>query len=217
MLKRKVIFWGIITLVGLLMLLSGYLGFYGTLGRTPSWFWLWILSIAGGWVLVFWSSFKGLLRKVFGYRSSTSPETRRLTRQQMDLLWMDRPGLAILKASLANPDVAVVGSDDTLGLRDQRKGTRVQDIEWAEKVMTIAEQAAAAAERGLHATAVRLYKQALEQAPECDLYLMSIGACYARMGNPREGLPTLERAAKINPNNDRIQRNLAAIRQMLRG
>ena len=150
-------------------------------------------------------------------RSSTSPETKRLTRQQMDLLWMDRPGLAIMKASLANPNVAVVGSDDTGGLRDQKKDITVQDIEWAEKVMTIAEQAAAASQRDDYAKAIQFYKQALEQAPECDLYLMSIGACYANMGKPREGLPYLERAAKINPNNARIQRNLAGMRQMLRG
>lgn len=150
-------------------------------------------------------------------RSSTSPATKHLTRQQMDLLWMDRPGLAILKASLANPNVAVVGSDDTGGIRDQKKDITAQDIEWAEKVMTIAEQAAAASQRGGYAKAIQFYKQALEQAPECDLYLMSIGACYANMGKPRDGLPYLERAAKISPNNARIQRNLAGMRQMLRG
>jgi tetratricopeptide (TPR) repeat protein len=149
--------------------------------------------------------------------SSTSPETKRLTRQQMDLLWMDRSGLSILKASLGNPNVAVVGSDDAGGVRDQKKEITVQDVEWAEKVMAIAEQASAASQRNDYAKAIQFYKQALEQAPECDLYLMSIGACYANLGKPREGLPYLERAAKINPNNARIQKNLAGMKQMLRG
>ena len=44
---------------------------------------------------------------------------------------------------------------------------------------------------------------------------MSIGSCYARMGKPAEGLPYLERAAAINPNNDRIRRNPAAVRKIL--
>jgi hypothetical protein len=44
---------------------------------------------------------------------------------------------------------------------------------------------------------------------------MSIGACYANMGQPPRGLPYLKRAAKINPHNERIQHNLAAVRQML--
>jgi tetratricopeptide (TPR) repeat protein len=142
-------------------------------------------------------------------------ETEHLTRQQMDLLWLDRTGLAIVKASLGNPNVAVVGSDDIGGVRDQKKDLTVQDIEWAEKLIAIAEQAASASQRGDYEKAVQLYKRALEQAPECDLYLMSIGCCYGNMGKPREGLPYLERAAKINPNNARIQNNLAAARQVL--
>jgi tetratricopeptide (TPR) repeat protein len=150
-------------------------------------------------------------------RSLMSPETKRLTRQQMDLLWMDRSGLAIVKASLGNPNIAVVGSDYTGGICDQKKDITVQDIEWAEKVMAIAEQAAAASQRDDYAKAIQFYKQALQQAPECDLYLMSIGCCFANMRKPREGLSYLERAAKINPNNARIQSNLAGIRQMLRG
>lgn len=160
----------------------------------------------------FWKSWFGRAED-----SAMSPETKRLTREQMDLLWMDRSGLAIMKASLGNPNVAVVGSDDTGGVRDQKKDITVQDIEWAEKVMDIAEQAAAASQRDDYAKAIQFYKQALQQAPECDLYLMSIGCCFANMGKPREGLSYLERAAKVNPNNARIQSNLVGMRQMLRG
>jgi tetratricopeptide (TPR) repeat protein len=106
------------------------------------------------------------------------PAWMRLTKRQMDLLWMDREELAALRASLGKPDAAS------------------QDHHYAE--------------------AIRLYRQSLQQAPDCDLYLMSIGACYANMGKPARGLPYLKRAAKISPGNARIQHNLASVRQMLR-
>jgi len=157
----------------------------------------------------------GLFGQLFGRKSSTARKD--LTRGQMDLLWMDRSGLAVMKASLTNPDVAVVGADGAGGVRDQKKDITVEDISWAEGVMTIAEQAGAASKREDYAKAIKLYKQALQQAPECDLYLMSIGSCFANMGKPREGVSYLERAAKVNPNNARIQNNLAVLRQMLRG
>ncbi len=132
----------------------------------------------------------------------------------MDLLWMDRTGLAVLKASLGNPSVAVFGPNHLGGIQDQKKVT-TQDIEWAEHVMRIAELAAAASQRGDFASAIQLYKEALEQAPDCDLYLMSIGCCNANLGHPQEGLHYLKRAAAISPNNARIRNNLAGIRQMV--
>ena len=144
------------------------------------------------------------------------PEWMRLTRQQMDLLWMDREELAALKASLDNPGLPASGPHDNGGVRTPKNDVTIRDIEWAEKVMAIAEQAAAASQQEDYAAAIRLYRKALQQAPDCDLYLMSIGACYANMGKPSRGLPYLERAAKINPRNARIQGNLAAVRQMRR-
>jgi len=132
----------------------------------------------------------------------------------MDLLWMDRTGLAVLKASLGNPSVAVLGVNHKGGIHEQQQVT-TQDIEWAEHLMGIAELAAAASQRGDSAKAIRLYKEALEQAPDCDLYLMRIGCCYGNLRKPREGLPYLERAAAISPNNARIRSNLAGIKQML--
>jgi tetratricopeptide (TPR) repeat protein len=149
-------------------------------------------------------------------KPSLFPEWMRLTREQMDLLWMDREELAALKASLDNPGVPASGPRDNGGVRTQKNDVTIRDIEWAEKVMAIAEQAAAASQQEDYAAAIRLYRKALQQAPDCDLYLMSIGACYANMGKPSRGLPYLERAAKINPRNARIQGNLAAVRLMRR-
>jgi tetratricopeptide (TPR) repeat protein len=148
-------------------------------------------------------------------KSSIFPEWVRLTRRQMDLLWMDRKELAALKASLGKPDVAVSGPSKNGGGRDPKQDVTFRDIAWAERVMAVAEQAAVASQQGDYARAIQLYRQALQQAPDCDLYLMSIGACYANMGKPSRGLPYLKRAAKISPDNARIQRNLATVRQML--
>jgi len=163
------------------------------------------------------------LKKLFsGSRPSAShgkpsifPQWMRLTRRQMDLLWLDRTELATLKASLGKPTAAVAGSNGHGGGGDRKEDITIRDIEWAERVMAVAEQAAAASQEDDYAKAIELYRQALQQAPDCDLYLMSIGACYANMGQPARGLPYLKRAAKINPNNARIQGNLASVRHML--
>jgi tetratricopeptide (TPR) repeat protein len=140
---------------------------------------------------------------------------KHLSRQQMDLLWMDRQALDILKRTLDSPGVEIFGPDDLGGIRDQKKDITLQDIEWAEKVLAIAEKAAAASQQQHFNLAIQLYQQALELAPDCDLYLMSIGCCYGNMGKPGQGLPYLEKAARINPANTRIQTNLAAVRRMV--
>lgn len=127
---------------------------------------------------------------------------------------MDRAGLAVMKASLGNPSVAVLGINHLGGIQDQKKVT-THDIEWAEYVMGIAELAAAASQRDDYAKAIQIYKQALELAPNCDLYLMSIGCSFGNLGQPGEGLQYLEEAAAISPNNARIRNNLAGIRKML--
>jgi tetratricopeptide (TPR) repeat protein len=155
----------------------------------------------------------GFWQWIFG-KGGQQRAPKRLTRKQMDLLWMDRTGLALLKASLGNPSVAVLGVNPQGSLEEHNEVTK-QDVEWAEQVMSIAELASAASQRSDFAKAIQLYKKALKLAPECDLYLMSIGCCYGNLGKPREGLPYLERAAAINPNNARIRNNLAGIKQMV--
>jgi tetratricopeptide (TPR) repeat protein len=164
------------------------------------------------------------LKKLFARSRPATPPDKprlfrppyRLTRRQMELLWMDREELAALKAATGNLDVPASGPRDNGGVRTQKQDVAILEIEWAEQVMAVAEQAAAASHENDYAKAIQLYRQALQLAPDSDLYLMSIGACYANMGKPARGLPYLKRAAKINPNNTRIQGNLASVRQMLR-
>lgn len=88
-----------------------------------------------------------------------------------------------------------------------------QDIEWARAVSEYAVKAEQAGRAHRHQEAVEFYRKALKLAPGCDLYLMSIGCCYANMGNVRRGLRYLERAYEISPNEERIKRNLLGVRQ----
>jgi tetratricopeptide (TPR) repeat protein len=88
-----------------------------------------------------------------------------------------------------------------------------QDIEWARCVNEYAVKAEQSARAEQYQKAIDLYKDALRLAPGCDLYLMSIGCCYANNGDARRGLKYLERANEISPGEERIKRNLAGIRQ----
>lgn len=137
-----------------------------------------------------------------------------ITRERMDLLWMNPGGLRILKISLGS------GKGDLHVIPDGRGGLRellvtVEDVEWAERVNTIAERASSASRVGDFVQAIKHYREALASAPGCDLYLMSIGSCYAQLGDLHNAKLYLERAAKISPDNRRIQDNLAPLSEML--
>jgi len=125
------------------------------------------------------------------------------------LLWMDPATLGLL-------------SSNTLTIMQQ--GNRFievayseADVEWARKVNAQAVPAQEAANRDRYADAIELYRAALKLAPGCDLYLMSIGCCYANVGDLSRGLRYVERAAEISPNEERILQNLAGVRQAARG
>jgi tetratricopeptide (TPR) repeat protein len=91
----------------------------------------------------------------------------------------------------------------------------LEDVEWATEVNVYAVKAEQAGRAGEHEQAVALYKDALNLAPGCDLYLMSIGCSYANMGELARGLRYLERADEISPGEERITRNLLGVRQAL--
>jgi tetratricopeptide (TPR) repeat protein len=88
-----------------------------------------------------------------------------------------------------------------------------EDIEWAKRVNEYAVKAEQAGRVDQHQRAIDLYKDALTLAPGCDLYLMSIGCCYANLGDLRRGLRYLERAHEISPGEERIKRNLMGVKQ----
>ncbi len=126
------------------------------------------------------------------------------------LLWMDPATLGLFS------------SPNTLTLIQE--GNRViqatfspQDIEWARRINEYAVKAEQAGRANKHQEAIELYKTALIVAPGCDLYLMSIGCCYANIGNLRRALKYLERANEISPGEERIKQNLQGVRRAAAG
>ena len=144
----------------------------------------------------------------FGFkREQTQLTAKPISRERMDLLWMDAEELEVL----------VEGRHEVF-LGPEKGGPKKllvtkEDVGWAKQVDKVAARAAEASARGDFAIAIILYRDALELAPGADIYLMSIGSCYANMGQPRNALPCLERAHQISPNNQRIARNLRALRK----
>jgi tetratricopeptide (TPR) repeat protein len=128
----------------------------------------------------------------------------------MDLLWLDPQTFEILAVA----GKATVLTDDGAGGAHDLQFTP-EDLEWAKQVDGYAEKAQKAGQRGDQRAAIQHYRQALKLAPGCDLYLMSIGCCYANMGQTKIGIKYLERAAEISPNNARIHKNLVGARRAI--
>lgn len=135
-----------------------------------------------------------------------------ISRKRMDLLWLNPSMLSQLQQALANRESITVTMGDSTDLRDHEI-TR-EDIEWAKKIEPIVDKAYAAGQKGNYSQAILYYKRALKLAPGCDLFLMSIGSCYAHLGQKAKALRYLERAAEISPGNSRIRENLNQARLM---
>jgi tetratricopeptide (TPR) repeat protein len=135
-----------------------------------------------------------------------------ISRKRMDLLWLDPPRLAQLQQPLAQHKVVTVTMGDSSNLRDHE--ITQEDYEWAKQVEQIVDKAFASGQRGNYKESIQHYKKALEIAPGCDLFLMSIGVGYAQLGQKRKAVSYLERAAKISPGNSRIRDNCSNIRRM---
>ena len=60
--------------------------------------------------------------------------------------------------------------------------------------------------------AIALYKKVLKLAPWDEICLMSIGVEYAEAGNFKEGIQWLQKAMAMNPNNERVRKNLEAVK-----
>ncbi len=60
---------------------------------------------------------------------------------------------------------------------------------------------------------IRLYQQILSVAPFDSIAMLSIGVCYANLGNAKKAIYYVEEALKSDPHNQRIQGNLDAIKQ----
>ena len=90
----------------------------------------------------------------------------------------------------------------------------MDDFQWAKQVERTVDKAFSAGQRGSREESIRHYKKALELAPGCDLFLMSIGANYAQLRQKAKAIRYLERAGQISPGNARIRDNLANAKRM---
>jgi hypothetical protein len=152
-----------------------------------------------------------------------------LPRKLMNLLWIGPQQLEILKSvakgTYSNVKVMDLGSDEPTPTADLLKTIARQisegqvtavDLDWALRVDAIAGEAEGAFNRGDVLDAIERYRDALQDAPGCDVYLMSMGTCYAELGALRDAVRYFERAAEISPQNSRIARNLAGARAALK-
>lgn len=61
--------------------------------------------------------------------------------------------------------------------------------------------------------ALRLFKQIVDRVPFDSISMLSIGVCYANLGQGRKAVSYVEKALESDPDNERIRQNLEAIRQ----
>lgn len=156
-----------------------------------------------------------LLRKLFGGAAVSDErflQADPISRKRMDLAWLDPPRLSQLKKPLDQHGVVTVVIGDSSCLREHE--ITLEDFEWAKQVEQVVDKAFSAGQRGNCAEAIRYYKEALELAPGCDLFLMSIGAAYAQSRRKERALRYLERAAQVSPGNARIRENLENARRL---
>jgi len=126
-----------------------------------------------------------------------------ISKERMLLLWLDPEILA--------ENTAIVDPFSEL----ENFILTAQELEWVRQVDKFAKKASVACQNGNYEEGIHFYLEALKFAPGCDLYLMSIGCCYANMGQPEKGLAYLERAHEISPQKERITKNLKALKEML--
>lgn len=166
----------------------------------------------------------GIWDKLFGKQGAKANDTalgleqmeeltvQPISQERMCLLGVDPQHLSLMEISLA-PGILIMTDDGAGGVCELHPTP--EDIQWAKKVDVHAAKAQEAGERGNHQAAIQHYREALKLAPGYDQYLMSVGCCYANMGQLRIGLKYLQRAAEISPNNERIRNNLAGVLRSL--
>ena len=135
-----------------------------------------------------------------------------IPRERMDLLWLNPDEFDVVGLAVEGKHEVVIGPEKG---GPRRLTVTTEDLAWARRVDRVAAKAVQASSSGDYAVAIRFYRQALRLAPGADIYLMSIGSCYANMRKTRDALAYLERAHEISPQNERIHRNLSALQVLL--
>ena len=147
----------------------------------------------------FWKSTGGADRYETHLSAEPVSETRRM------LLWMGPDELGMLKQAAdvqGNVDVATPDGGGSMF------SVSKADLDWAIRVDRLAEPASRAAQKRQHKEAIRHYLDALAEASGSDIYLMSVGSCFAMLGDKENALRFLRRAHEINPRNQQIAGNL---------
>lgn len=148
-----------------------------------------------------------------------------ISRARMDLLWLAPHIMQAFHQTLrAGQQISIMNrtgaqEDDLLYGRINEHFRRGEvgaaDLEWAMRVDAIAEQAQMLGEGERPLDGIAKWREALAEAPGCDLYLMSMGAMFGALGMHAIAVRYLERAVQLNPQSPRIARNLAAARSYL--
>jgi len=150
-----------------------------------------------------------------------------ISRDRMDLFWLDRGVLRMMETVFDNRDkysnIVGLSVDGPYGVnpfesivgRINAGAITADDIDWALSVDAIAAKAEDAGQAGNYVKAIDLYRQALRHAPGCDLFLMSMGSCYAGLDQLGAALRYMKRAAEINPKNPQIAGNLASCKAQI--
>jgi len=139
-----------------------------------------------------------------------------ISTDRMDLLWLNDEGLQMLEMAVKVKVPFVLGPEGGACAAPKNLVATESDVKWAKGVDSIAAKALAASSRRDFASAIKFYREALALAPGTDIYLMSIGCCFANLGYPEKALPYLERAYEIGPDRPRIAKNLEVTKQQVR-
>lgn len=128
---------------------------------------------------------------------------KEIDRKRMYLLWLDPPTLGGLEQPIRQRGKVCVefkpGKEYEIDMNDYI---------WAKEIEAVVDKAYAAGQKQDFKTSIEFYKKALDLAPGCDLFLMSIGTCFANLGNKELAVRYMKRASEISPDNNRIRQNL---------
>ncbi len=136
-----------------------------------------------------------------GERLVRSNHIDNITREQQEALWMQP--MALFAISLGNSDTYKLSGD---AITKSSVGLEVS--KWAQPIVDLVVKGDELATQGRYQEAIRMYEKVLTKAPNAAIALMSIGSCYAAMGNKEEAHKWMLQARSADPKNERIAQNL---------
>jgi tetratricopeptide (TPR) repeat protein len=140
-----------------------------------------------------------------------------ITGELRDLIWLGDDSLAVIMKQLqAGTSPETIAIPDANGIVTHLLQSKMETIEWVRGINRVAAKAVGAGDRRNAADAIKFFRESLKLAPGCDLFLMSLGVCYAASGQRKKGIAYLRRAAEISPHNARIKKNLEDVKLLVR-